>query len=1260
MKRRLLSLTMALALCLTLLPVTALAVEVQDVPYIYYTWDKDSQTLTKNEGKAATATEVTASDTAWGGSNSTEYWYVVNNNVTIGSETTPQRVTVTGDVHLILADGCTLTVNGGIQVGENNSLTIYGQSGDTGKLEATATDQYNAAIGGNKKQTAGEITIHGGTVTATSSSTGIGGGRGGDGGQIEIYGGTVNATSTVYGAGIGGGSGSLGTGGSSGTITISGGSVIANSSNGAGIGTGGYHSGGTITITGGDVKATSTDGAGIGGGSQSRVEKITITGGDVKATSTGYGAGIGGGNKSRSINITITGGTVNAESNWGAGIGGGGAGGGDSGGSGGTIIITGGTVNAESSYGAGIGGGSGYNDGGAGTFSTGTNGNAVIFASSIQDNDDTSGWQGVIFQGNEGKVYGTSVTPVENFSIPNGKTLTIPEDKTLIIQDSVTLTNEGAITNNGTITNQGTITVEYGGTLTGMVNGKQPPQIGQPTNTSVTEGETAAFTVTVIADTADSLTYQWQQSTGGGIWSNISDGATDARYTTGTTTTSMSGYQYRCVVTGETSRVSVVTAAATLTVRAKPAPSTYTITAAADPMGAGSVTGGGNYSQGASVTLTATANEGYRFTGWMENDQRVSTDATYTFNATGDRTLTAKFERVYTVTISSTAGGTASTNKTTAAAGETMTLTATPESGYRFTGWTSSNGGTFTDASSESTTFTMPASDVTVTAQFEKAVTGVSLDKTSLSLYTGGSATLTAAVEPSDAANQNVTWQSDNANVATVEGGTVTAVGPGETTITVTTEDGGKTATCTVTVHAQTVITTQPRSQTVTKGKTAAFAVEATGDNLTYQWQQSTDNGSTWSAIDGANAASYTIQNAATGLSGSQYRCVVTGAGGSVTSAAATLTVTRPSGGSSQPSSSQQAIDKIERAEDGDVVTMDLPKGKTKLDKEVFEELAGRDVTLVLDLGGGVQWTIKGEDIPADAHLTDLDLGVTMNTSTIPVDIINAITGEVSTMQLTLAHDGDFGFTLTLTAPLGAKYAALWANLYYYDGNAEALTFQTAAQIDRDGTASLKFTHASQYVIVIDDRNHTPKDFPFVDVNPGDWYYEAVDYVFQRDLMNGTGGARFTPNGTASRAMVATILWRMAGEPQVNYAMSFADVPSGTWYTEAVRWAASEGIVTGYSDTKFGPDDPVTREQFAAMLYRYAQTLGEGFTGNWSFPLDFPDAAEVSDYAYEALCWMTKEKVLEGMEDGNLHPQSTATRAQLAAMLMRFCQAIDA
>lgn len=366
-------------------------------------------------------------------------------------------------------------------------------------------------------------------------------------------------------------------------------------------------------------------------------------------------------------------------------------------------------------------------------------------------------------------------------------------------------------------------------------------------------------------------------------------------------------------------------------------------------------------------------------------------------------------------------------------------------------------------------------------------------------------------------------------------------------------------------------------------------------------------------------------------------------------------------GGSSRPTPtiSQQIIAKLQDAKDGDVVTIDLPDGKTTLDKEVFEELAGRDVTLVLNLEEEVSWSIHGLDVPETGNFADTDMGVSMNAGSVPVDIINAITGEVDTMQMTLAHDGEFGFTLTLTAPLGSKNAGYWANLYYYDEDAESLTFQTSAQIGEDGTAALRFTHASQYVIIIDDRDHTPKEFPFVDVEESDWYYEAVDYVFQRDLMNGTDSTHFTPDGTSSRAMVATILWRMAGEPQVDYAMQFADVPVSGWYTEAVRWAASEGIVTGYSATKFGPDDPVTREQFAAMLYRYAQTLGEGFTGSWSFPLDFPDAADVSDYAYEALCWLTMQNVIQGMEDGNLHPQGTATRAQLATMLMRFCQATD-
>ena len=390
-----------LLILLLLLPVTALAQET-NVPYIYYTWDNDTQTCIPNNGTAQTAMVVT-DQTAW-----RDGWYVVNSNITINS-----RVTVIGHVHLILADGCKLTASNGIQVSEGNSLTIYAQSegDDMGVLEATGNN--DAGIGGSlSNANSGTVTIHGGTVNATSgSSAGIGGGGGDNisgvsGGTVTIYGGEVNATSNS-GAGIGGG----------------GGRVISGDS------------GGTVTIYGGEVTAKSIIGAGIGGGG----------GGDNIS-------GVSGGK------VTIHGGTVNATSNSGAGIGGGG-GRVISGDSGGTVTIHGGTVNATSGSGAGIGGGRGdHIYGGFGSFSTGTNGNAFIIASSIQDNSEEKkeSWSGVIFEGDAGAVYG-SPTLQTDATIPAGKTLTVGEDKTLTIGKGVTLTNEGTLTNNGKIVNYGTI-----------------------------------------------------------------------------------------------------------------------------------------------------------------------------------------------------------------------------------------------------------------------------------------------------------------------------------------------------------------------------------------------------------------------------------------------------------------------------------------------------------------------------------------------------------------------------------------------------------------------------------------------------------------------------------------------------------------------------------------------------------------------------------------------------------------------------------
>ena len=181
---------------------------------------------------------------------------------------------------------------------------------------------------------------------------------------------------------------------------------------------------------------------------------------------------------------------------------------------------------------------------------------------------------------------------------------------------------------------------------------------------------------------------------------------------------------------------------------------------------------------------------------------------------------------------------------------------------------------------------------------------------------------------------------------------------------------------------------------------------------------------------------------------------------------------------------------------------------------------------------------------------------------------------------------------------------------------------------------------------------------PFTDVPAGAWYAEGVRYVYTNGLMNGTSGTTFSPDIATSRAMIATILWRMAGSPAANFDMEFSDGPQGQWYTEAVRWAASEGIVNGYGNGLFGTSDPATREQFAAMLWRYAQKVGcDVHIGEDTNILSYTDAADLSEYAVPAMQWAVGAGIINGTGDGStLTPQGEATRAQTAVMLMRFCE----
>lgn len=179
---------------------------------------------------------------------------------------------------------------------------------------------------------------------------------------------------------------------------------------------------------------------------------------------------------------------------------------------------------------------------------------------------------------------------------------------------------------------------------------------------------------------------------------------------------------------------------------------------------------------------------------------------------------------------------------------------------------------------------------------------------------------------------------------------------------------------------------------------------------------------------------------------------------------------------------------------------------------------------------------------------------------------------------------------------------------------------------------------------------------PFNDVSRSDWFYDAVNYVYFNNLMDGVSSTQFAPNSSTTRAMVVEIIYRMAGSPSVSTTAGFTDVASSAWYADAVNWAARRGIVEGRTATTFDPNAPVTREELATLLYRYAVNSGyDTSVGANTNILSYTDAGSISDYAFDSLQWACGAGIVNGTGNGVLSPQGQATRAQLAAMLMRFC-----
>lgn len=180
-------------------------------------------------------------------------------------------------------------------------------------------------------------------------------------------------------------------------------------------------------------------------------------------------------------------------------------------------------------------------------------------------------------------------------------------------------------------------------------------------------------------------------------------------------------------------------------------------------------------------------------------------------------------------------------------------------------------------------------------------------------------------------------------------------------------------------------------------------------------------------------------------------------------------------------------------------------------------------------------------------------------------------------------------------------------------------------------------------------------DFRFADVmDENAWYYDAVYAAYDAGLMNGVGEGLFAPNATLDRATLATVLYREAGEPAAKGTASFTDIAEGQWYTDAVNWAAEQGVVNGYPDGTFRPEAPITRQEMATMLYRFWKLQGGKYAPKADVLANYQDRGEVADWALEAMSWTVQSGIIVGTSSTMLSPASGATRAQVALVLVNY------
>ena len=343
---------------------------------------------------------------------------------------------------------------------------------------------------------------------------------------------------------------------------------------------------------------------------------------------------------------------------------------------------------------------------------------------------------------------------------------------------------------------------------------------------------------------------------------------------------------------------------------------------------------------------------------------------------------------------------------------------------------------------------------------------------------------------------------------------------------------------------------------------------------------------------------------------------------------------------------STDTIDSICKTE-ADGVTVKLPSAELRVDRQtlaaVTEQAAGSKIRLVVEPDGTARGTMTAAQKSTLAGMK--------NAAALEAYFVS---------NNTRIHDFKGG-SVELSIPYRAD-GAIRAWFLKEDGTREPVS----ARYDKEN-AQLILHHFSHYVIEELDSSAAytvcAKDDScplgaFGDLTAAAWYHDGVHYCLENGLMQGVSGGKFLPDGSTTRAQLVTILWRLEGSPETTGAVRFGDVAGGAWYTEAVRWAVGCGVVKGYDNGCFGPDDAVTREQMAAILYRYAQHKGYDVSaGKDTNILSFNDAFAVSEYAIPAMQWACGSGMVRGIAQKGgmlLAPRDTTTRAQTATLLMRF------